>query len=162
LTHYYTGIHVRDANNGNTILTPPRRFAVLSVNGGPAPVRPVCATGTVYLTVRLQNTGTETWGPHQVGIGYCWGSVCHPLGYLSEATSVALGAVWPSQGEMGLWVEPGVGELSLDLYYHPPWQPWDAWFSSDQSLPWFRQSLQRVVSAFCRHLPFINRAWPLQ
>jgi hypothetical protein len=57
LTHYYTGIHMRDANNGNAILTPPRRFAVLSVNGGPAS-NPVCAVETVYLTVRLHNTGS--------------------------------------------------------------------------------------------------------
>ncbi len=79
LAHYYTGIHVRDANNGNAVLTPPRRFNVLSVNGGPASTL-MCATAPVYVTVRLQNTGSEAWPPYQVGIGYCWGGICEAHG----------------------------------------------------------------------------------
>jgi len=159
LTHYYTGVHVRDANNGNALLTPPRRFAVLSVNGGPAS-NPVCAIETVYLTVRLHNTGVETWQPWAVGVGFCWGQQCQRSQFVSQA--VEPGAAWPPTGEAAVSIPPGRGELTLDMFYQPCENCDPEWFSASQTAPWPRQSLRRVVSDCRQRLPFINQPWPIQ
>ncbi len=64
LTHYYTGIHLRDATANNTIVTPARRWAALQIrwdtaDGNPPAAR--CAGNAIPLTGWVQNTGTTTW-----------------------------------------------------------------------------------------------------
>lgn len=70
LTHYYTGIHIRNANG--TRLTPQWRWAPLEVNWHTPDNRiPIMYHGRNYhVTFRVQNTGTTTWpGTGQV---YLW------------------------------------------------------------------------------------------
>lgn len=64
LFHYYTGVHLRDANNNNTRLSPDYRWNPLAVNwGGGAAQPPDMYGGTTYnVTIRLQNTGAVNWG----------------------------------------------------------------------------------------------------
>jgi hypothetical protein len=59
LFHYYTGVHLRDANNNNARLSPDYRWNPLTVNwGGGAAQPPNMYSGTTYnVTIRLQNTG---------------------------------------------------------------------------------------------------------
>ncbi len=62
---------------------------------------------------------------------------------------------------MGLWIMPGIGELTLDLYYDQSTYPYTRiWFGANQSPTWPRQSLRRVISDCRQRLPFINRGWP--
>ncbi|MFN8489721.1 MAG: hypothetical protein U0350_19205 [Caldilineaceae bacterium] len=64
LTHYYTGIHVRDANNGNAIITPRYRWTPLKMawptnNGQPPNL--ACSGRPLQVVFWIQNTGTEVW-----------------------------------------------------------------------------------------------------
>ncbi|MEZ4712193.1 MAG: hypothetical protein R3A44_33705 [Caldilineaceae bacterium] len=73
LTHYYTGIHIRDANDNNRIVTPAKRWVPLEMawpteNGGQP--QQVCSGSTLTLNVVIQNTGTETWSDN--GSLYFW------------------------------------------------------------------------------------------
>ncbi len=64
LLHYYTGVHLRDANNNNTRLSPDYRWNPLAVNwGGGATLPPNMQVGTPYsVVIQLQNTGAVNWG----------------------------------------------------------------------------------------------------
>lgn len=67
LTHYYTGIQVRNANASNNIVTPPYRWVPLKLNWGvynPTPIL-TCA-GEHSISVQLQNTGTTGWANNEV------------------------------------------------------------------------------------------------
>jgi hypothetical protein len=57
LTHYYTGIHIRDANNGNQVVTPTDRWLPLDLR---AP-RSLCTGSLALLQVRVQNSGVSLW-----------------------------------------------------------------------------------------------------
>lgn len=63
LTHYYTGIHIRDANNPSTILTPNDRWVPLQLEWDFKPEAPrfACKGKTHVARVTVQNTGTTTW-----------------------------------------------------------------------------------------------------
>jgi hypothetical protein len=138
LTHYYTGIQVRNVNNGNAVLTPDRRFDVLQVCARPA---------TNQLMVVLHNTGTVAWSSN-LGVGLCWDNLCTPR--------ELLGAVNPGQTRtLTLSIPPGTGILGVDVYtdlgiYGVEW-----W--SNGSPPWFRQLLDQPVSP-CpqQYLPCVN------
>ena len=64
LTHYYTNIHIRDANAGNARKTPIYRWAPLqitwSTTDGQAPTT-LCIGTVTPVVAWIQNTGTETW-----------------------------------------------------------------------------------------------------
>ena len=64
LFHYYTGVHLRDANNNNARLSPDYRWNPLAVNwGGGATLPPNMQVGTTYnVAIQLQNTGAVNWG----------------------------------------------------------------------------------------------------
>jgi hypothetical protein len=64
LTHYYTGIHLRDANSGNQIVTPPNRWVPLGLAAPTA----LCANQSGLLHLRLQNTGTSVWEANTVSV----------------------------------------------------------------------------------------------
>ncbi len=164
LTHYYTGIHVRNAASpDNAILTPQRRFAVInaSVNGrslGEVTAR-VCAHQVYALTVVLQNTGTVSWYASDTGLGYCWGDTCTRWGLLPQ--SVAPGATVA----LTIPIQPGAGRLSVDLYYQNGWWPYAyQWFSAGVSgdRPWFRQPLDPLLMQCRQRLPTINNRWQPQ
>jgi hypothetical protein len=146
LTHYYTGVHVRDANNGNALLTPPRRFVVLSVNGGPRTGR-ICRNRVSWLTLRLQNTGVAAWDAYTIALYACWGSQCSWAAWLPQA--VTPGATYPPPGapEWTVEIAPGSGALTLDLYGP------GGWFSA-QYPAWPRPTLALPVVS-CRSLPYI-------
>lgn len=57
LTHYYTGIHVRDADNLATLLTPDDRWAPLDL------VMPTagCLQRGLPVDITIQNSGVSTW-----------------------------------------------------------------------------------------------------
>ena len=61
LTHYYTGIHIRDANDNNTILTPAYRWNPLSIEWLGTGPSFVCEGDSTKIRVLIQNTGTEPW-----------------------------------------------------------------------------------------------------
>ena len=63
LVHYYTGVHIRDASNNNTLLTPSYRWNPLSINWGTPDNRPpIMYHGRSYpVTVQVQNTSTYDW-----------------------------------------------------------------------------------------------------
>ena len=163
LTHYYTGVHVRNAGTSNNpVLTPPWRGNVLQVKwsrpGGDS--AGICSRIEVW----LQNTGITTWyGANgvssKVGLGYCWnGGACVPAGYLPS--NVALGGdLWAT-----LVVPPGSGNGELQIaVYRQEWYGyyWSApiWFSPD----WPRQGIGTFSAGptYCTRLPLIKRHEPV-
>ncbi|MDQ7029180.1 MAG: SpoIID/LytB domain-containing protein [Ardenticatenia bacterium] len=63
LLHYYTGVHIRDADHGNARLTPSYRWNPLSIDWGTPDNRPpIMYHGQVYnITVQVQNTSIYDW-----------------------------------------------------------------------------------------------------
>jgi len=63
LVHYYTGVHIRDANNANAVLTPNERWNPLHIQWGtPNNQPPILYHGQVYhLPIQIQNTGIADW-----------------------------------------------------------------------------------------------------
>ncbi len=61
LSHYYTGIHLRDANAGNRIVTPAYRWVPLRVKWEGRGLDVLCPGEVVTVTFSLQNTGTAAW-----------------------------------------------------------------------------------------------------
>jgi hypothetical protein len=69
LTHYYTGIHLREVGTPTLVNTPPNRWIPLRIGwGSPTNALPpfICPSSNYLLAVRLQNTGTASWPANQV------------------------------------------------------------------------------------------------
>jgi hypothetical protein len=63
LSHYYTGVEIRDANNANAIVTPAYRWVPLRMEwlpGGDSPPS-LCRNQAATVQVWVQNSGTTTW-----------------------------------------------------------------------------------------------------
>lgn len=161
LTHYYTGVHLRDGSNANTILTPQYRWVPLWLSRYPSNGQPmsICSGGPNQLTVRLQNTGTLTWTPQthfDLGVRTPWNGaaaagVSSPQGLPQE---VALGGevtktvtIQPPAG-----TAPGVYTVRLDMAYLPTGTPENpVWFSErEASRPWPTYDLSVQVTGACR------------
>jgi len=75
LTHYYTGIHIRNADSNNEIMTPNYRWVPLGIvwktDDGIMPAK-LCLDTQLKFTVIVQNTGTEPWIAEEglVGLTY--------------------------------------------------------------------------------------------
>ncbi len=66
LFHYYTGVHLRDADNANAILSPDWRWNPLQIDWRTANYQPpamIAGTVNTY-KVQLQNTGIYAWDCH--------------------------------------------------------------------------------------------------
>ncbi|PKO20357.1 MAG: hypothetical protein CVU38_20540, partial [Chloroflexi bacterium HGW-Chloroflexi-1] len=151
LTHYYTGIHVRDAGSSNAIQTPNRRFNVLWTQWARPSGYPTGLCSRVDLW--LHNTGTTTWQPTEVGVGYCWGTTCTMAGYLPRQVIPGADLLIP------LTVGPGSGYLYIDLYYKPYYQSSPTWFGPTA---WQRQFIGNFTTVrSCRYLPAIERGYIL-
>lgn len=63
LAHYYTGVHIRDAENNNTLLTLSYRWNPLRITWNTLDNRPpIMYHGSSYpVTIQIQNTGTYDW-----------------------------------------------------------------------------------------------------
>jgi hypothetical protein len=76
LVHYYTGIHIRDANA--QILTPANRWNPLQINWGASGYQPpIMFHGSAYpISIQVQNTGVSDWvceyPNYSYVIGYRW------------------------------------------------------------------------------------------
>ncbi len=161
LAHYYTGIHVRNANSNNAVLTPLWRGNVLQVKWSRPRGYPngICSRIEVW----LQNTGTTTWYGadqgyygQQVGIGYCWnGGPCAKAGYLPKTIEPGHD-LWVT-----LLVPPGSGsgDLQIDLYRQMFYEYDPAWFSLD----WPRQGIGTfsAVPNYCTRLPLMTSREPI-
>lgn len=154
LTHYYTDIHLRDANNNNALVTPLRRDNLLHLgwNRPPQHTNGICSPVWVW----VQNTGTGTWAGadqgfgQQIGIGYCWNNQCTPAGYLPQ--SVQPGE--DIQVKLALTPPAGAQELKIDLYYKPYYQQTPTWFGTD----WPRQTVGTFDAVkTCAKLPLVIR-----
>lgn len=80
LTHYFSGVHLRDGNNANTILTPQYRWVPLWLSRYPSNGQPmtICSGASHQITVRIQNSGTLTWTPaasFDLGVRTPWNGV---------------------------------------------------------------------------------------
>jgi hypothetical protein len=160
LTHYYTGIHVRDAANGNAIVTPTWRGAALQVAWARPRSYPdgICSRIEVW----LQNSGTSPWYGadqgylgQQIGPGYCWNGACTPTGYLPRTVA-------PGQDlRLTVLLPPwsGSGELRLDLYHRLWNEPQPTWFGPT----WPRQYVGTfsAVPGHCARLPLLKKHEPI-
>lgn len=96
LTHYYSGIHVRNADNSNAILTPVKRSVELNVSWFPSSgvtILPVCPNASLRLTARVQNTGITTW-PTDGSVYY---SYVVPQGAVIQQANSTLSKAIPPQ-----------------------------------------------------------------
>jgi hypothetical protein len=129
LTHYYTGIHVRDAAN-NAVLTPTWRGNVLQVKWArpPGSNTQICR----QIEVRLQNSGVQDWSS-VIGVGYCWNGSC------TTARDLPVTVAPGRDIALNLSIGAGSGELSLDLYKRSyAGGGFEFWFNDSSNLPgWF-------------------------
>ncbi|MCB9136836.1 MAG: hypothetical protein H6642_00655 [Caldilineaceae bacterium] len=123
LTHYYTGIQIRNAaNSGNAIMTPDLRWVPLSIS----PLSTwsdslrLCKNRDVSVTVDVQNAGLSDWDTATAELGY------HASWYTGSATpiSAAGGSAVISPGANSSFtfsvpvpndVSPGAYVLELDM-----------------------------------------------
>ena len=132
LTHYYTGVHIRDAN-GN-IVTPDNRWSPLKVNWGSGVNPNNLQVGVTYQPqIQIQNTGIVAWdssvklgcvlkkpGGATVNCGeIAVGTVASGATVTKTLTLPVIGANWPK----------GVYDLRIDL------KNANGWFR-DQAIPW--------------------------
>lgn len=112
LTHYYTDIHVRDANNSSAIVTPAARWVPLQIRwstpSGAAPVT-MCAGNVIPIEVWVQNSGTTTWPSG----GNVYLKVQNLPGLAVQATAMN-GASYPTE-----LVPPGETYTATILYEAP-------------------------------------------
>jgi hypothetical protein len=177
LTHYYTGVEVRDlAHADHAVVTPHKRFNLLaaSVNGGSLEVEDFggitrVAPAAVYqLTAVLQNTGVEAWTVAEYAVGYCWEAQCTVAGALpavmAPGSPSAIAAGKAVTVTLTGSIPTGSGCLSLDLYYQGSW--YSGWFGVGilGEPGWRRQPLDQIIGTACQktRLPHINSRWQPQ
>lgn len=171
LTHYYTGVEVRDLAHDHTVVTPRQRFNILaaSVNGGSLEVQDFVgiirvAPAAVYqLTAVLQNTGVAGWSVSEYSVGYCWEAQCTMAGDLPAVMAPGSPSyIAPGQAvtvTLTGSIPTGSGCLSLDLYYQTGWSY--GWLGTGilGEPGWRRQPLDQIIGTACQkaRLPLINR-----
>jgi len=171
LTHYYTGVEVRDlADAGHAVVTPRQRFNILaaSVNGGSLEVQDfvgltrVAPAAVSQLTAVLQNSGVAGWSVAEYAVGYCWEAQCSVAAAL-PAVMAAGSPTYIAPGKavtvtLSGGIPSGSGCLSLDLYYQAAWSY--GWLGAGilGEAGWPRQPLERIIVTACQkaRLPLIN------
>jgi len=125
LVHYYTGVHLRDANT--TILTPDYRWNPLRINWGTPDNRPpILYHGSPWtIDVQVQNTGVSDWVasyPYYYYLRYRWAKVGFgesTSSYQATATGTTKGDPSPTLtltlGDIPAW-GPGAYTIRLDIY----------------------------------------------
>ena len=170
LTHYYTDIHIRDANNANALQTPQYRWDPLwiSRSGDSANPMSLCSGGPNAFTVWIQNSGVLAWSPQNtfdlgVKSGPPWTSAASASSPQGLASVVAEGdtitetiVLYPPAGAAA-----GPYIVSLDMYSFSPNTPdIRQWFSDREPSPrtWPTLDLQVKVKGPCRfsYLPAIQ------
>lgn len=161
LTHYYTGIHIRDGDNANALQTPQYRWLPLwlsRIDSSAASVS-FCSGGPNAFSVWVQNSGVQSWTPSSqqnfalgVKSGPTWAtaSISHDL-----ASAVAPGdtitrtlTLYPPAGVTGSYA------ISLDMYSFSPNTPnVKNWFGNSEPQPrtWPTLDLQVSVIGPCRY-----------
>jgi hypothetical protein len=128
LVHYYTGIHIRDANSGNVILTSAYRWNPLRINWGTPDNRPpLMFHGYSYpISVQVQNTGISDWNCGYPNFSYTlyyrWSKSGHPTETGSGSVSVCGQTKGDPSPLKDLTINnipgwgPGAYRLSFDIY----------------------------------------------
>lgn len=160
LTHYYTAIHIRDANG--TPLTPEYRWNALS-QSVPSPMY----YQSYVASIRLQNTSAYTWDSYYY-IGYRWlNTDGSPVSETYAASRVAVGALAPgADGTYTVSVQPPTLArprpliLQWDMVYAPLWNLPGYWF---RDAGWPTQDATVCVGGYCQaFLPLVLRNYPLR
>jgi len=115
LVHYYTGVHLRDANT--TILTPDYRWNPLRINWNTPDDRPpILYHGSPRtISVQVQNTGVSDWVasyPYYYYLRYRWAKA----GFGEVASSYQAAASGITKGDPSLMLSLTIGDI-------PPWGP---------------------------------------
>ena len=108
LTHYYTGIHVRNVSN-TAIVTPEKRWVPLKISWGVYnPTPDLTCAGSHTFSVWLQNTGTNNWSANEVSFVVLNNG--QPFTSVNIPTSVAAGS--------GTYTTTVTVNLSANTYYY--------------------------------------------
>lgn len=167
LFHYYTGVHLRDAGNGNALLSPSYRWNPLDIrlaNGNRLPTK-MEAGSSLDIVVGVQNTGTEDWicydENHIFLLGYSWiaGFPVETVEHFAPRTPNSLPATCNKAiGEMAtvtmsIWApaSPGLYHLRFDMSYQENGFDW--WFGDDQNPAWPTYNIIVCVSCEQVYLP---------
>lgn len=164
LFHYYTGVHLRDANNNNTRLSPDYRWNPLAVNwGGGATLPPNMQVGTTYnVAIQLQNTGAVNWGS-DVSLSCQWkkpdGNIVNCETSANPGT-LTIGSPAPT---ITLPVRPNTG-FSSGVYTLMIDMKQGATFFHDREAgkPWPTLNYSVCVGGNCNktYLPIVLKNWP--
>lgn len=107
-THYYTGIHVRNASNTATV-TPAKRWVPLKVNWGVYnPTPDLTCAGSHTFSIWLQNTSTSNWSANEVSFVVLNNG--QPFTSVNIPTSVTAGS--------GTYTATATVNLSPNTYYY--------------------------------------------
>ena len=156
LAHYYTDIHIVDANS--IPLTPTYRWNPLTVNwgGGSFTPPPMIPNSTYNVVIALQNSGTAAWN-NQFELSYQW---VGPGGITNGATSVAVGLIL----EGGFTTTtlpvkapsaPGSYTLQIDVVH----ENGGFFHNREAGRPWFTLDYEVCVGGACEQtfLPIVLR-----
>lgn len=138
LVHYYTGVHLLDANNNNIALTPDNRWNLLWIQSLP----PSLATSSSYdISLKFQNTSTWDWAPPNPGVlGYQWtarGAQPTPNGWTTTPVVVSMLKGTAYQATVQVTTPPTHGDYDLH---------WDvARQEGSNSYTWFSASWPHPV-----------------
>jgi len=162
LTHYYTGIHIRDADRN--IATPNRRWVPLDIFSfsSPSDSLLLCEGQTHYVAVQLQNTGIYNWGENAFALSY------RPSWSSGSTQSIAADPIFITPtpaGEAATTVVPiktldyvgqGSYTIGLDMQAYSTPNPGDFQWFSDQGWPWYEVKAEVIDNCQQVYLPLLQ------
>jgi hypothetical protein len=169
LTHYYTGIQIRDAEAGNARRSATLRWLPLKITSAGQQVTKLCAgSETVQLTVWMQNNGADDWvyGSSAVLLEHSGEAVSAfvPPQALATAAVVKPGGTYTAT--VSLTTIPSFPVAEHDFYLDMFSYSTGHWFSDPtfQNPAWPKYKLTLPVESCTNqaYLPYIKQAPPVQ
>lgn len=166
LTHYYTGVHIRDVAT-KSVLSKPDRWVPLQIDWGPTDRQPpAMQAGTAYpISVQVQNTGVSTWTCNPSSsltyqLGYRWLHTYRDLDRVTteEQTSPNRAAVCelaPGAAQMvnmtiaGMPGDWGTGTITLRFDIYKTTSNGSTKFSDSGGWPEYSQPIRHCPATGC-------------
>ena len=164
LTHYYSGVHIRDTNDNNRVVTPERRWVPLRIFGFTTPNETITLFKgqTTARFIEIQNTGIRPWGENSFALSYrpSWNVAAAQtntaaLPNFLAATSPGGTTTTFLTMEVRDDVAPGHYTIGLDTQDYSSTNPGDFEWLSDSGWPQYTINVQVVEAIGQLYLPVI-------
>ena len=168
LTHYYTGIHIQNAVNGNQQLTPDYRWNLLDVSWAEAgcpdviPENSVC-TGTFL----IQNTGVTAWNTGHIFLDHytlaeqanrSTNALMNPSGISTTALPGEVVTVTTTVSPPTGAVAGSRHTIRFDMAYDED-NGLDYFSDREAGHPWYTYDVESCVGHCATYLPLVLKNW---